>query len=452
MDLKKNSPSHSAPQGASFHRSVMVVLQVLRLLKSMRRLSIHPAVVGVEPKPDDILTGPRQWNLYILHRKEEENFNPCDECNELRHLKLKFSNNMIKGPVYTGVPIGEDLGNTLNLDLVDCHTENIVKFGPEASGKVEIVVFEKEQLKTVTNWLDGKSLIRGDPHVKLKDGRVSVSHISFKHTNVSMRKREFRLGARAVDHCDIRTRIIEAVTEPFFVVDRRSMPKSKKPLKLDDHVWKLPTINKGGPSHHCLTKENIKTVRDFLTLYFLNRENLLTIIGRSSLQVKKLDEAVNEAKSKLELKRNVYPQENPVVKYTEVGELIGLLNQGGHFVSVQQLTPNEKTFGMEMVKRGFQDDHQNSKVLLDDDTSNLLVKRAFQDDDNKAADLDEFNNGFTFEDYNYPSDTQPVLNNVTNYTGNNYDNICQINSLSSPLQHQFDTDNNDFIYQSIWEL
>uniref|UniRef100_M1C9Q9 Calmodulin-binding protein n=1 Tax=Solanum tuberosum TaxID=4113 RepID=M1C9Q9_SOLTU len=184
---------------------------------------------------------------------------------------------MIKGPVYTGVPIGEDLGNTLNLDLVDCLTENIVKFGPEASSKVEIVVFEKEQLKTVTNWLDGKSLIRGDPHVKLKDGRVSVSHISFKHTNVSMRKREFRLGARAVDNCDIRTRIIEAVTEPFFVVDRRSMPKSKKPLKLDDQVWKLPTINKGGPSHHCLTKENIKTVRDFLTLYFLNRENLLTV-------------------------------------------------------------------------------------------------------------------------------------------------------------------------------
>ncbi|KAH0690454.1 hypothetical protein KY289_017812 [Solanum tuberosum] len=277
-----------------------------------------------------------------------------------------------------------------------------------------------------------------------------------------MRKSEFRLGARVVDPCDIRTRIMEAVTEPFFVVDRRSMPKSKKPLKLNDHVWKLPTINKGGPSHHCLTKENIKTVRDFLTLYFLNREKLLTILDRSSLHVKKLDEAVNEAKSKVEWKRYVYPQENPQVKYTEVGELIGLLNQGGHYVSVQQLTPNEKTFGMEMVKRGFQDDHQNSKVLLDDDTStsNLLVKRAFQDDDNKAADLDEFNNGFTFEDYNYPSDTQPVLNNVTNYTRNNYDNISQINSLSSPifsdaLQHQFDPENfnhQDLIFPpSIWD-
>ncbi|KAK6795265.1 hypothetical protein RDI58_008718 [Solanum bulbocastanum] len=429
MDLGKNSPTHSASLGNSFHRSVMVVLQVLRLLKSMKRLRIHPAVVGVEPKPDEISTGPR---------KEEENFNPCDQC-ELPHLKLKFSNNKINGPIYTGVPIGEDRGNTLNLDLVDCLTENIVKFGPEASSKVEIVVFEKEQLKTVTNWLDGKSLIRGDPQIKLKDGRVSVSHISFKHTNVSMRKREFRLGARAVDNCDSRTRIMEAVTEPFFVVDRRSMPKSKKPLKLDDHVWKLQTINKGGPSHHCLTKENIKTVRNFLTLYFLNREKLLTILDRSSLHVKKLDEAVNRAKSKLELKNYVYPQENPLVKYTEVGELIGLLNQGGHFVSLQQLTPNEKTFGMEMVKRGFQDDHQNSKVLLDDDT---------------------------FENYNYPSDTQPVLHNVTNYMPstslivNNYDNVSQINSLSSAiftdaLQHQFDPENFNhqdlIIPPSIWD-
>lgn len=167
------------------------------------------------------------------------------------------------------------------------------------------------------------------------------------------------------------------------------------------------------------------------------------------MQVKKLDEIVNQAKSKLELKRYVYPQENPQVKYTEVGELIGLLNQGGHFVSA----PTDKTFGMEMVKRGFQDDHKNSEVLLDDDTSTSnLVKRAFQDEDNKAADFDEFNNGFTFEDYNYPSDTQPVLNNVTNYMPstslivNNYDNISQINSLSSPvfsdaLQHPFDPEN-----------
>ncbi|XP_015068266.1 calmodulin-binding protein 60 B-like isoform X2 [Solanum pennellii] len=378
----------------------------------MKQIPQEIKVVRVELKPGEISTGPR---------KEEENFNPF----ELRHLKLKFSNNMIKGPVYTGVPIGEDVGDTLNLDLVDCGTENMVKFGPEASSKVEIVVFEKEQLKPVTNWLDGKSLIRGDPLVKLKDGRVSVSHISFKHTNVSMRKREFRLGARAVDNCDI----IEAVTEPFFVVDYRSMPKSKKPLKLDDQVWKLPTIGRGGPYHHCLINENIKTVQDFLTLYFLNREKLLTILGRSSLQVRKLDETVNQAKSKLELKRYVYRQENLRVVFTDVGELIGLINEGGHFFSVQQLTPTDKTFGMEMVKRGFEDEHQNSKVLLDDDSFKMLCTASTSPDD--------FNN--------YPQQLQPSTS------------ISQINCATFStvaLQHQFDPYDYNFNYQhhpSIWE-
>ncbi|XP_069151376.1 calmodulin-binding protein 60 B isoform X2 [Solanum lycopersicum] len=327
---------------------------------------------------------------------------------------------MIKGPVYTGVPIGEDVGDTLNLDLVDCGTDNIVKFGPEASSKVEIVVFEKEQLKPVTNWLDGKSLIRGDRHVKLKDGRVSVSHISFKHTNVSMRKREFRLGARAVDNSDI----IEAVTEPFFVVDYRSMPKSKKPIKLDDQVWKLPTIGRGGPYHHCLINENIKTVQDFLTLYFLNREKLLTILGRSSLQVRKLDDTVNQAKSKLELKRYVYRRENLRVVFTDVGELIGLINERDHFFSVQQLTPTDKTFGMEMVKRSFEDEHQNSKVLLDDDSFKMLC-------------TDDFNN--------YPQQLQPSTS------------ISQINCATFStvaLQHPFDPYDYNFNYQhhpSIWE-
>lgn len=152
-----------------------------------------------------------------MHRKEQENFNPSDQ----RYLKLKFSNN-ISGPIYTGRPIGGDLGSILSLDLVDCSTENIVKCGSEASAKVEIVALEKEEFRTATSWTGGKSLIRGDPHVNLKDGRVSVSHISFKHTRVPMRKRELRLGARAVYPCDIGTRIVEAVTESFSVIDRRS--------------------------------------------------------------------------------------------------------------------------------------------------------------------------------------------------------------------------------------
>ncbi|KAM3318979.1 calmodulin-binding protein 60 A isoform X1 [Capsicum chacoense] len=454
MDHGENSPSYSRPKvWASFHRSVMVVLQVLRLLKSMRRLCIDPAAAEFEPETDEISTS--------CPRKKQENFNSCDDHCESRRLKLKFSNN-INGPIYTGQPVGGDPGSTLNLDLVDCRTENLVKYGSEASLKVEIVALEKEAFRTATRLPDGKSLIRGDPHVNLKDGSVSVSHISFKHTRVPMKKRELRLGARAVYPCDIGARIMEAVTESFFVIDRRSIPKSKRPLKLDDQVWNLQTIGKGGAFHDRLLKENIKTVRDFLTHYFLNREKLLKILGRH-MQVKKLDAAVNLAKSKLDLKRYMYPSahlhENPQVVFTDVGELIGVFHQKGQFMSVESLTQTQKASGMEVVKRAFHDGHQNFKALLDDDSFKMLCSCSSP---NKAIDLDG-SNGFSSEAYNIPTDTkqlQPVPNDAnympsTSSVVNNYcDYTNQVNSSSTTtftdaLQYLVDSADNDFNYQAL---
>ena len=58
--------------------------------------------------------------------------------------------------------------------------------------------------------------------------------------------------------------------------------------------------------------------------------------------MRKLDDTVNQAKSKLELKRYVYRRENLRVVFTDVGELIGLINERDHFFSVQQLTPTDK--------------------------------------------------------------------------------------------------------------
>ncbi|XP_006345182.1 calmodulin-binding protein 60 B-like [Solanum tuberosum] len=363
----------------------------------------------------------------MLFRKLQEKLNPG-------HLKLQFSNN-VRGPIYTGLPIGDQEGSPLDLHLIDCSTQNIVNPGPEATTEVEIVVLEKD----FTRYGGEKSLIRGNPRVIVKNGSVSVSHISFKHTRDTMRNRELRLGALRVG-----TRIVEAVTEPFFVKDRRNISKRLKPLFLHDEVWKLETIGKNGPFHERLMKENIKTVNDLLTHYFLNRENLLKILGRH-MNVEKLDAAVNQAKNKLDLKRYVYPHENPLVIFTDVGELTGVgLEEEGQFFSVQQLTDQtQKAIAMEMVKKAFQEGRQNFKVLLDDDS---------------------FYNGFTSDEaYNSVIDTQqlqPVPNNVANdmpntsLIVNNYDIISQINSLSTTstgeLPHQFHPDDNDFIiYQDL---
>lgn len=415
-------------------------------------------VLGVEQESGEISTGPRQ-------QKEQENSDPY----EPRHLKLQFSNNMINGPIYTGRPIGEDLEDTLNLELVDCRTGNIVTYGAEASAKVEIFAVEKDEFKTATSWADGKSLIRRDPHVSLKDGRVSVSHISFKHTRVHMRKCELRLVARVVCPRDIGNRIAKAVTKPFPVMDRRSMPKIKRSLNLDDQVSKLPNIGKGGPYHECLTSKGINTVRDFLTHYFLNREDLLNVRSRY-MHAKKLDATVNQAKSKLELKRNVYPGENPQVVFTDVGELIGV-NEEGQFLPVEHLTQIQKASGIELVKKAFQDGHQNFNVLLDDDSSEMICSSSSS---NNASDhLDGSNSGFTSEANNFPTDPQQLQPHAQPHNdayymqttslggGNNYDYNdayymhSSSTTLTGALPHPLHPDEDDIINQFLnasWDL
>lgn len=65
------------------------------------------------------------------------------------------------------------------------------------------------------------------------------------------------------------------------------------------------------------------------------------------MHAKKLDAAVNKAKSKLDLKRYVYPsvhnsQQNvKSVVFTDVGEVIGVY-QDGHLVSVENLSGTQK--------------------------------------------------------------------------------------------------------------
>ncbi|CAN4088226.1 unnamed protein product [Withania somnifera] len=450
MDLGKRSCNYhdyvsvsaSSQKLRKLRKSVNAVLQVVRLLKSMRRLCVDPTAVRIEQGPVRIPTSPR---------KAQENLNPRNDQYEYsRHLALTFSNN-IGGPIYTGLPVGDQEGSSLDLLLIDSCTQKIIKSGPEASAKVEIVALEKD----FTSYAGEKLLIRGDPHVSLKDGMVSVSHISFKHTRIPMRKRELRLGARVTYPYDIGNRIMEAVTEPFFVKDRRSMGKSLKPLSLDDEVWKLQTIGKGGAFHDRLVKENIKTVRDLLTCCSLNREKLLRLLGRR-MSAKKLDAAIKQAKSKLVLKSYLYSsansQENHPVVFTEVGELIGVLYQEGQFVSVEQLTPNQKACAIELVKEAFEDGHQNSKVLDDDN-----FKKIFS---SSSPTVFDDSNGFSCEAY-YPSDTQqhPVRSSAnflpstsTNTTAtNNYDSIIsQINSSAIPTGALV-PDENHCTYECFWE-
>lgn len=152
---------------------------------------------------------------------------------EARSLQLQFME-PLSTPVFTGARV-EGAGNSrINIALVDGSTGKIVKFGPESSAKVEIVVLEgdfgvdernewtpEEFKNNIVRERQGKKpLLTGDLVLNLKDGIALVDEITFSDNSSWTRSRRFRLGARVIDNFD-GIKIKEAKTEPFIVRDHR---------------------------------------------------------------------------------------------------------------------------------------------------------------------------------------------------------------------------------------
>ncbi|KAE9602612.1 putative CALMODULIN-BINDING PROTEIN60 [Lupinus albus] len=209
---------------------------------------------------------------------------------ESRSLQLQFENS-ISFPVFTGARIEGEDGSNLRIGLVDALTGKVVSSGPESLAKVEIVVLEGDFKDESDNWMpeefrsnvvrerEGKkALLTGDVVIYLKDGTGMVGEISFTDNSSWTRSRRFRLGARVVGNFD-GIIIREAKTESFIVRDHRGeLYKKHHPPSLSDEVWRLEKIGKDGAFHKRLSREKIRTVKDFLTLLNLDPAKLRSVI------------------------------------------------------------------------------------------------------------------------------------------------------------------------------
>ncbi|KAA8542634.1 hypothetical protein F0562_023867 [Nyssa sinensis] len=153
---------------------------------------------------------------------------------ELRSLQLQFSKKLSL-PILTGMKIKGEGGTSIQVALVDGITGQGVNFGPEASAKMEIVVLggdfnaderhdwtlEEFNQKIVREREGNVSLLTANVYLNLKEGIGYVDEISFTHNRKWMKRCQFRLGARVMDNLN-GTRVREAMTECFFVEDRRS--------------------------------------------------------------------------------------------------------------------------------------------------------------------------------------------------------------------------------------
>ncbi|KAK3035816.1 hypothetical protein RJ639_034632, partial [Escallonia herrerae] len=204
-----------------------------------------------------------------------------------RSLQLQFLTK-ISCPVFTGKDIEGEECEPIKLALVDRFTREVVKDGAEAAAGVEILILEGEledgkreswtreefNDKIVREWEGKKSILRGDTHLKLKEGTGTLGRISITHNSGWMKNCKLRIGARVVDN-SFGISIKEAISESFPVKDRRSTLYEKHyPPSMCDEVWRLKNIDKKGAFYKRLTGAKITTVKDFLTLLSINPRRL----------------------------------------------------------------------------------------------------------------------------------------------------------------------------------
>ncbi|KAL8118288.1 hypothetical protein AgCh_015994 [Apium graveolens] len=301
-----------------------------------------------------------------------------------KNLQLQFSES-VSLPVFTGSRIEGDQGTAMEVTLVDAASGQVVTRGPASSANVEIVVLEgdfdgnegenwtTEDFKNnlVKERAGKKALLTGDALLTLQNGVGLVGEIFFTDNSSWTRSRKFRLGARVVDNNN-GTRVREAKTESFIVRDHRGeLYKKHHPPLLSDEVWRLEKISKDGAFHKRLSAENVKSVKDFLTLLFLDPAKLRDILG-AGMSAKMWEVTVDHART-CELGRKVHlywhtAEKKTAVVFNVVGQVMGMLLEC-QFVSSDKLSETELAEAQRLVIIAFK---QWEEVTSYDDETFLV--------------------------------------------------------------------------------
>ncbi|TXG65210.1 hypothetical protein EZV62_006485 [Acer yangbiense] len=209
-------------------------------------------------------------------------------------FQLQFANKL-PDTIYTKEKIRDESDGSIQIKLVDTISRETVKVGALSSIEIGIVVldgdfgFEENENWTemefnakIVDQREGKGpLVKGKQKIKLRGGASIIEDLSFSDNSSWIKCKMFRLGARVLQSTGNmgRVGIKEAITEAFTVRDHRSKTNKKHDLpSLDDEVWHLKKVKKGGKFHTRLIDNNIRTVRNFKQLYKTNPDQLKQIL------------------------------------------------------------------------------------------------------------------------------------------------------------------------------
>ncbi|XP_047310726.1 calmodulin-binding protein 60 B-like isoform X1 [Impatiens glandulifera] len=223
---------------------------------------------------------------------------------EPRYMELRFSSN-VSETVWTAEPIRGEGNSSILVTLFDVHTGETVISGPESSAKLEIVILKgsfdrddwtaEEFSQNIIKEMNEKNILKGNVLLELKGGIGTLGDLSILHDKNWKPVSKLRLGARFVDTFQ-NIRVKEAKTNTFTMKDKRMKDNRKgvEVVSLSDNVSRLKNIGQRGPIVERLMEKNIKTIKDFLSLYFARPDELRRILGRGWSEAK-MQATINHA-------------------------------------------------------------------------------------------------------------------------------------------------------------
>ncbi|PSS19667.1 Calmodulin-binding protein 60 B like [Actinidia chinensis var. chinensis] len=341
----------------------------------MEGLSTHKFVTTLEPLLRSVVREEVEHAVRSFNRPCPRSSVNQPESSQAIAWKLHFVNKL-PSTLFTGSRVESEDSKRIKIVILDVISQKIVTSGPLSSIKIEILALngdfgtddqedwsESDFSLNVVRQREGKRpLVIGELETTLKDGVGYVGDVSFTDNSSWIRSRKFRLGARNVSTA-AKLRIREARSEAFVVKDHRGESyKKHHPPNLDDEVWRLERISKGGQSHTKLTAMGITTVKDFLKLHSIDPTSLRNVIG-GGISNKIWDTIIEHANEcVLDEKRYLYYKDAEKVGllFNSIFKVVEVIFDGQSYHSLDKLSP----FQMGLVKSLKRDAYKNLNDLV----------------------------------------------------------------------------------------
>ncbi|KAK3136749.1 hypothetical protein QOZ80_5BG0441880 [Eleusine coracana subsp. coracana] len=167
------------------------------------------------------------------------------------------------------------------------------------------------------------SVLTGVSELSLKNGEAFLCGVALNDNSKFVRCGKFRLGVMIDDN--LGERVLEGITEPFIVKDRRGEGSKKHEIPLlNDDVWRMKKIAKDGVFHKALKSHDINYVQDFLRLYHKDEQALGKILINATKKVwTSIVEHAKKCDPGKELHSFIVQGENTILFFNSVCQIVG---------------------------------------------------------------------------------------------------------------------------------